>query len=132
MSAHRRADFPPDWQPPPRRFPGDPPTSEVLDTLEALADHPHADWLGEVYAQRFRDRVEYDAYQWPNELLDEHAVRLGAILSRLREGPEMARALHRPYSHIEVRLERDQGAIAKDQRTALETLRRLAGPRKAH
>jgi hypothetical protein len=133
MSAHKRTDFPPDWQPPPRRFPGDPPTSEVLDTLEALADHPHADWLGEIYARRFRDRVHYDPYQWPDELLDQHAARLAAILGRLREGPEMARSLREPYPHIKQRLdpEPDHGAISKDQRTALETLLRLAKPNKS-
>ena len=100
--------------------------------LEALADHPHADWLGELYAKRFRDRVEYDSYQWPEELLDQHAVRLAAILGRLREGPEMARSLHHPYSHIEQRLESGPGraAIPKDQRAALETLLRLAGASK--
>ncbi len=115
MSAHNRAEFPPDWQPPPRRFPGDSPTSEVLDMLEALADHPHADWVGELYARRFRDRVEYDSYQWPNELLDQHAVRLAAILSRLREGPEMARVLHgSSYAQIEQHLASDQTAIPKD------------------
>lgn len=129
MSAHRRADFPPDWQPPPRRFPGDPPTSEVLDTLEALADHPHADWVGEMYVQRFRARVEYD-YQWPDELLDQNAVRLASILVRLREGPEIARSLQHPYAQLDPRLNRAPGAPAlpKEQRDALETLLRLAGP----
>ena len=128
MSAHHRADFPPDWQPPPRRFPGDPPTSEVLDSLEALADRPHPDWLGDLYARRFADRVQYDSCCWPDELLDQNAVRLAAILSRLREGPVMARALDKPYSHIEERLGPHQKTITQDQRTALETLLRLAGP----
>lgn len=131
MSAHERADFPPDWRPPPRRFPGDPPASEVLDTLDALADHPHADWVGEMYARRFRERVRYDEYQWPEELLGQHAVRLAAILGRLREGPEMARSLREPYSHIEQRLELEStpghDALPKDQRAALEALLRLAG-----
>ncbi len=124
MSAHGRGDFPPDWQPPPRKFPGDPPTSEVLDTLEALADHPHADWLDDLYARRFRDRVEYDSYAWPEELMDQHAVRLAAILGRLREGPEMARSLE---PHIKLRLYQDQDANRKDRRTAMETLLRLGG-----
>jgi hypothetical protein len=130
MSAHDRTAFPRDWHPPPHQFPGDPPTSEVLDALEALADHPHADWLGDIYARRFQDRIRYESYRWPDELLDEHAVRLAAILSRLRTGPEMARALSR--SEIERRLAPDQPLpITNDQRIALETLLRLAEPSKA-
>jgi hypothetical protein len=38
MSAQKRSDFPPDWQPPPRTFPGEPPFDEVLDMLEAVAE----------------------------------------------------------------------------------------------
>ena len=127
ISAHSRAAFPPDWQPPPRTSSGDPPTNEVLDTLEALADHPHPDWLGDIYTQRFRDRVHYDAYRWPNELLTGHAVRLAAILSKLREGPEMARSLQDdPYlPHFTIRLGDKPETIPKEERAALETLRRL-------
>ncbi len=130
VSARNRADFPPDWQPPPTRFSGHPPTSEFLDTLEALADHPHPDWLGDVYTQRFRDRVRYDTFQWPAELLTDHAVRLAAILSRLREGREMARALQDdPYlPHFTIRLGREPELITKEERTALDTLRRLGEP----
>ncbi len=130
ISAHSRTDFPPDWQPPPTRFSGHPPTSEFLDTLEALADHPHSDWLGDIYTKRFRDRVRYDTFQWPAELLSEHAVRLAAILSRLREGREMARALQDdPYfPHFTTRLEREPELMTKEERTALETLRRLGQP----
>jgi hypothetical protein len=122
ISAHPRADFPPGWQPPPKRFPGDPPTREFLDTLDALAAHPHPDWLRHLYSRRFQDRVHYDSYGWPNELLNEHAVRLADILTRLPEGPEMARALHGlieswlgPYREL-----------TEVQRAALETLLRLS------
>jgi hypothetical protein len=131
ISAHNRADFPPDWQPPPTKFSGYSPTPEILDTLEALADQPHPDWLGDVYAQEFRDRVHFDSFEWPDELLTHHAVRLAAILGRLREGPEMARSLQDdPYfPHIPIRLGRDPDAITKDERTALETLLRLGAPK---
>jgi hypothetical protein len=133
MSAHERSEFPPDWQPPPRRFSGEPPVYEVLDLLEALADHPHAAWLGEHYARRFRERVGDDYFfQWQDELLDQNAVRLAAILTRLPEGPEMARSLQYPYSHLEERLKMEStaghAAFTEDQRAALKTLLRLAGP----
>ncbi len=136
MSAHDRADFPPDWQPPPRRFPGEPPTTDVLNMLQALADEPHAGWIGALYSRRFRDRVRYDPEAWPEELLSQHAVRLAAILTRLRQGPEMARALRAqdPYSYsgIERTLDRDRVAlpdqrVSPDERAALETLLRIAG-----
>jgi hypothetical protein len=127
MSAHDRADFPPGWQPPPRRFPGDPPTSEVLDTLEALAEQPHADWVCDLYSRRFRDRVRYDEYGWPQELLSQHAVRLAAILTRLPQGPEMARALEL-YSEgwLEPNRLVHRDDVMDDQRVALVTLLRLA------
>jgi len=129
MSAHDRVDFPPGWQPPPRRFPGEPPTNEVLDTLEALAEQPHADWVCDLYARRFRERALGEEDGWSDELLSQHAVRLAAILTRLPQGPEMARALQHPLPSIEQGLESHRlepnHAIAEDQRAALETLFRL-------
>ena len=131
MSAHNRAEFPPDWQPPPRTNFDDPPMSEVLDMLEALADHPHADWVEKIYSQRFRSRVGVGYDPWPGQLLDQHVVRLAAILSRLRQGPEMARSLQHPFHHLP-----EQAAVPyikqEDERTAMETLIRLAEPSKAH
>jgi hypothetical protein len=126
MSAHNRFDFPPGWQPPPRRFPGEPPTNEILDTLEALAAQPHADWIGDLYSRRFQDRVHYDSQRWPDELLSEHAARLADILTRLPRGPEMARALQYPDTLIE-QWSKFHGDMTKEQRTALDTLLRLAG-----
>lgn len=127
MSAHDRFDFPPGWQPPPRRFPGEPPTREVLDTLEALAEKPHAGWVHDLYARRFQDRLGYDPYRWPDELLDQHAVRLAAILTRLPHGPVMARALKHSGPSIEARLGANRDTT-RDQRAALEALLRLADP----
>lgn len=131
MSAHRRADFPPDWQPPPRPYPHDPPTSEVLDTLEALADRHQADWVAEAYIRRFLDRARYDSFSWPNDLLEHHAIRLATILPRLAQGAEMARALRDAnYGSIEQWLD-SYHVITKDHRAALEVLLRLAGPEKS-
>jgi hypothetical protein len=130
MSARDRAAFPPDWKPPPRTSLGNPPPSQLLDALEALSDHPHANWLEKIYAERFRDTVLHHAYDYEEQgrLVTEHAVRLATILGKLREGPDLARFLR---FDIESRLEGDRAALSSDQRTALETLLRLAGPRDA-
>jgi hypothetical protein len=130
MSGHNRADFPRAWQPPPRQYPGEPTTTEMLDTLEALAGQPHPVWIDEVYSNRFRHRMLYDEYQWPNELLGEHVIRLADILSRLPRGAEMARSFQDPYRRIDELLNKPEEAVSKDQRAALEILRRLAGPGK--
>ncbi len=131
MSIHRRIDFPPDWQPPPRKFPGEPPIGEVLDMLEALANGPRPDWIADLYARSFQDRVRQDLYEWPEELLTRHAVRLAAILTRLPQGPAMARALQHPIPSIDMVLDDDrlerQHLLAKDQIAALDSLLRLAG-----
>ncbi len=131
MSAHERINFPPDWQPPPRQFPGEPPLSEVLDMLEAVADRPHAGWIDEVYSRQFQDRVVQDEYAWPEQLLSEHSIRLAAILPRLPRGPEMARAFQHPIPSIDLVLKGDtlgpQFRLTQAQRSALETLLRLAG-----
>jgi hypothetical protein len=134
LSGHHSTDFPPGWQPPPRRFPGEPSTTEFLDMLEALASEPHAGWVGDLYARRFRDRLRYSYFDWPVELLTEHAVRLSTILARLPEGTEMARALHASTS-IKSILEGyqpgPQHVLTKDERAALEALLRLAGESQA-
>ncbi|WP_152049255.1 hypothetical protein [Tautonia marina] len=129
MSDHDRGDFPPAWTAPPHRFPGEPTTDEVLDMLEALAEQPHADWVEDVYADRFMDRVRYDWFEWPPELLDQHAERLAAILPRLRRGPEMIRELDRVAREwgnqsIERRLEDE--TLSESKQEALQTLHRLS------
>ena len=126
MSAHIPGDFPPDWQPPPRESVGDPPTSEVLDSLEALAMHPHAEWVDDAYCRRFRERLWYDPTNWPRELFEQHAARLAELLPRLHQGPEMARALDQGFPSIQGFLKYESG-ITKDQRAALEALLRLGG-----
>jgi hypothetical protein len=131
MSEHNRAEFPPDWQPPPRKFPGEPPFDELLNVLEALADSPHPAWIDQAYSRRFRDRVIQDEYAWPQELLSQHAIRLAAILPRLPEGSAMAKALQHPIPSIELVLDTDgmepHPALTEDQRAALKTLLRLTG-----
>ena len=45
MSAHDPEEFPPGWQAPPRKFPGEPPFNEVVDILEAVDESRHAAWV---------------------------------------------------------------------------------------
>jgi hypothetical protein len=134
MSAQKRSDFPPDWQPPPRQFPGEPPFDEVLNMLEALAQEPHPAWVDDIYSRRFQDRARQDFYEWSEVLLKQHAVRLGAILPRLPRGAEMAKALQDPIPSIDRVLNGDRlepsPRLSEDQRAALETLLRLAGEEK--
>jgi hypothetical protein len=129
MSAHERLDFPHGWQPPPRRFPAEAPTSELLDVLEILADQPHADWVRALYARRFKEQVEYGLFEWPAETLRLHAVRLLAIFTHLPQGRDLAVAL----LHAEGGLEQSLGPYseaAPDERAALEALVQLAGKEK--
>jgi hypothetical protein len=137
LSAHERREFPPDWQPPPRRFPGEPTTIEVLDMLEAVTERPYPDWLVDLYTRRFLERLSYDQYEWPEELLTEHVVRLAALLTRLPRGPEIARELDKPFPRVESILDSDwplpghEAYLSADERAALETILRLAGKRRA-
>jgi hypothetical protein len=131
MSEHNRIEFPPNWQPPPRKFPGEPSIDELLNMLEALVERPHPAWIDQAYSRRFRDRVIQDEYAWPEERLSRYAVRLAAILPRLPEGPLMAKALQHPIPSIELVLDADgmepRPALTEDQRAALKTLLRLTG-----
>jgi hypothetical protein len=123
MSGHDRGDFPPAWVAPPRRFPGEPTTDEVLEMLEALAEQPHADWVEDLYADRFIDRVRYDWFEWPGELLDQHAERLAAILPLLDRGAEMARELGQ--THGTSRWLQDE-PTSESKQEILQTLLRLS------
>lgn len=126
MSAREPGDFPPGWRPPPQRFPGEPTTGEMLDVLEAVADTRQADWVVDLYVRMFLDRLEYDPYMWPQDLMGGHVERLAGILSRLPRGPELARALEPAFSSI-ASLDVDENFEGRPgSQEALETLRRLA------
>ncbi len=93
--------------------------------LEALAEYPQAEWVRDLYCRRFKERLLYDSYQWPDELLGRHAARLAEILTRMREGPSLAQALQGPGRRIEEWLGKHQ-EVTGDQRAPVETLLQLS------
>jgi hypothetical protein len=126
MSAHDRSDFPFAWQPPPRRYPAEPTTSEILEVLEALADRPQADWVRAIYTKRLVDRYVHGFGQEYDEPIEVYAPRLVSIIRRLPEGPEIARAIVDATYGIEY-LVREHPSTTSEQRSALRELLRLAG-----
>lgn len=85
MSAHRREDFPPHWDPPPRvGYASEVPP--LLDVMEALADGPD-DWVRAVYLDKFQRQ-----YLGPYAYYDPSAQRWGrvkALLDRMPEGQRL-------------------------------------------
>ena len=100
MSSQHRSDYPPDWLPPPRRFLGEPSTSEILDMLEVLTRTPHADWVEDLYSQQFQERTRYDRFSWPGELLREHVVRLAAHPQQTAPGASNGASTRGPFGPI--------------------------------
>lgn len=129
IATHEPTDFPPDWRPPPTRFPGQPPTSEVLDMLAALAERPYPDWLTERVLGRFLERLSHDEYVLPDELLDQHVVRFADIVARLPRGPELAEPLKSRISYgLSDSSARDRTAEQRDALRRLLRLLRLIAP----
>ena len=70
MSGHRRSDFPPQWEPPPRVGYREqkPP---LLDVLDAMTQTPTADWVRQAYVSSFEraylqaDSFAMDTRDWP-------------------------------------------------------------------
>ncbi len=90
MSAHRRSEFPPQWDPPPRVGYGER-TPALLDVLEAMTQTPTAGWVRQAYLSSF-ERVylqcagyEMDTERWP---------RASRLLDALPEG----KALREKYA----------------------------------
>jgi hypothetical protein len=88
MSAHGAAAFPPGWIPPPEDDFRDPP--RLLELVDAVTREPHADWVREVYVTRFRGYLSDLLWYW---FYDEDLEKVVAILSRLPDGPDLARRL---------------------------------------
>lgn len=81
MSAHQRSAFPPHWDPPPRTGYSES-KPEMLDVLEALADHPQAAWVRQTFFEKFAARLgEYESLT--NEVRGNQLARVAKIMKKL-------------------------------------------------
>jgi hypothetical protein len=118
MSAHAQADFPPQWDPPPREGYGET-TPDILDVVSLVLARQSAPWVRAVYVDKLRYR------NWREDpLLQYSSDRLPMfvrILKQLPEGPDIA-AEHR--SAIEARL--SVSSLPLRDRESLDELLQLA------
>jgi hypothetical protein len=125
ISDHARADFPIDWEPPPPRGSQGQTASDILAALEAIAEHPRARWVGELYnADWVRRRMGND-HLWPEEMIRDHLVRLAAVSSKLPRGTAIARMFvsHPQFDRL-IYTDNELEGPAREQ--AVQTLKRLA------
>jgi hypothetical protein len=90
MSAHERCDFPPGWEPPPRISSGET-SPHIFDVMDVLLVRDVAPWVRAEFLekfQRFPEAVEGHIYP---PLRSERLPQLVRILSRLPEGPGLAK-----------------------------------------
>jgi hypothetical protein len=81
MSAHKRSDFPPHWDPPPRVDTSDL-RPEMIDVLEALADQPHAEWVRQTFFEKFAARLgEFESLT--HEVRGENLARVARVIKKL-------------------------------------------------
>lgn len=85
MTEHKRADFPPAWDPLPRVGWDGPEQPPLLDVVRTIAANPPAEWVREAYVDKFERQWLGMELRWRPENLP--AVR--DILNRLPEGPEL-------------------------------------------
>jgi hypothetical protein len=91
LFAHPRSEFPPHWEPPPRRFSfgGGPEHDQLLALAEALAETDSARWVREVYLQKLRGQMR-------TLYLDGNRQRrLAALLTRLPEVEALVSEFHK-------------------------------------
>jgi hypothetical protein len=86
MSAHDPEDFPPHWEPPPRRltpWSGQP----LFGVWDAILAQPPAPWVREAYLKKLQDWLK-ESY-----LSLEDTERLAQILTKIPEGRDIMNAL---------------------------------------
>jgi hypothetical protein len=85
MSAHNSADFPPQWDPPPKPASGQslPP---LLDIMEVVLENPPAPWVRSIYLEKLRRYL----LSWYSQNEPE---RLAQLLMRLPERESLLDAL---------------------------------------
>ena len=86
MSAHSPADYPPQWEPPPRIGYGER-SPLIFDVMEVVVEKPPAPWVREIYVEKL-DQFLYSyhhLYSYPQSYLK----RLLPLLQQLPEGPSL-------------------------------------------
>ncbi len=136
MSAHKRSDFPPHWDPPPRIGYGEtsPPLLSVLETIVAQ-DAPN--WV----AQTFVDKVLVQAHGYypshfggpddavfpnPAAMSETQLERYHAVLLQLPAGPMLARA-QRPRIEHALEAHSSEHPLTSGRKNWLTKLLDLAG-----
>jgi hypothetical protein len=79
LSSHKQSDFPPLYEPPPRVSHSR--RGELLKLIEIITEEPTADWVREVYLEKF-SRALHGRFIF----LDSDWERAATLLSRLPEG----------------------------------------------
>lgn len=101
LSAHRRADFPPHWDPPPRVGYGEnrPP---ILDVLELVSKKPGAGWALDLYSEKYRDYLHH--HHWDLGLLpdldDRQLTRHLSLLESLPNGAQIIAEQERALRYL--------------------------------
>lgn len=88
MSSHARNEFPPRWNPPPRRMNWRPMAVDMLWT--AVHDPQSAAWVRELYLAKFGVELGKTA-RYTQSQTDEQQQRMLELLETLPEGPQLVR-----------------------------------------
>jgi hypothetical protein len=87
MSAHRLADFPPHWDPPPHVAYAEEDQLPLLDVLEVAIDPGVPAWIQDIYADKLENQMR--AWSW----FENHRTDLGRLLTILQRMPRGQEAL---------------------------------------
>jgi hypothetical protein len=138
MSRHRRSDFPPHWDPPPRIGYRER-TPPMIDVLEALAQTDAPDWVRATFIDKillqsqsgfhgeFEMLLGTSVLPHPPTLDDAGLARYHRILSQLPDGPAIAAAQRDPIENS-IKYAEDDRPLTAERQELLEALLDLAGP----
>jgi hypothetical protein len=111
MSAHKLADFPPQWEPPPRYLKGDR-HEKVLEICDEILRADPAPWVRQHYLERFKVFVEND--RWHN-----HDEKVAELLNQMPEGAALLRKWYADANpNMEWRLQQLGSRLRPDLRKA--------------
>ena len=123
MSAHDPADFPPQWEPPPRVGYGET-SPDVLEVMDVLSAEGCAPWVRACYVDKLRRSIDRALAFIYHPRRGAELARLVRVLQRIPEGPGIAAEC---AIGVESRLSDTQ--LPTEDRDSLNAWRELAGPR---